>query len=93
MRAGDGYWASNISANTAAFVLRGGLYGVDVVATGTGTVTLEKLAGDGTTYVTALAAFSTNGAYATVYLPPGTYKLAVATFTAVYAQVQRIPGD
>lgn len=81
---------SNISATTAAFTLRGGQYGIDVIATGAGTVTLEKLSGNGSTYVTALTAFSTTAGYATVNLPSGTYRIAIATFTAVYVQITSI---
>lgn len=87
----DGYKAENISASTAAFPLLGGLYGVDVVATfGGGSVTLQRLSADGSTYVTALTAFTAAG-YGTVYLPPGSYRLTVATASAIYASVTRIP--
>lgn len=90
-RADEGYAASNISSTTATFRLVGGLYGIDYVATwGGGSVTLQKLAGDGTTYVTAATAFSANG-YATAYLAPGVYRLAVATASAVYVVIDRVP--
>lgn len=82
---------SNISATTSAFRLKGGKYGVTVVATfGGGSVTLQGLAFDGSTFVTVLAAFTAAG-YATVDLPPGQYQLAVATATAVYASVTSVP--
>lgn len=81
---------SNIAATTAAFNLRGGQYAVDVVATfGGGSVTLQKLAGDGSTYVTCLTAFTAAG-YATVNLPSGTYRFAIATATAVYATLTAV---
>lgn len=81
---------SNISANTAAFTLRGGQYGVTVHATfSSGTVTLQRQAADGSTWVTCLTAFSADG-YATVNLPSGSYRLAVATATAVYADVTAV---
>ena len=80
---------SNISATSAAFTLRGGLYGVTVIAGSWGTVTLQRLADDGSTYVTALTAFSANG-YASAYLPSGTYKLTIASATGVYADVTSI---
>jgi hypothetical protein len=77
---------SGIAATTAAFTLRGGQYGVTVNATfGGGSVTLQRKALDDT-YVTCLAAFSAAG-YASVNLPSGTYKLAVATATDVYADI------
>ena len=53
MRAVDSYLASNISADTQPFPLGGGLYGIDYIATwSAGSVTLERLSGDGSTYVT-----------------------------------------
>jgi hypothetical protein len=77
---------SNLSATPAAFILPGGLYGLTVMGTGFGTVTLKRLAADGTTYVTCLTAFSANG-YQSAYLPSGTYELVIATTTAVYADL------
>lgn len=81
---------ANITATTAAFALRGGLYAVTVHATfGGGSVTLQKLAADASTYVTALTAFTADG-YATVSLPSGTYKVAVTTATGVYVDIESI---
>lgn len=78
---------SNISATTAAFTLRGGNYGVTAKATwGGGSVTLQRLSMDGTTYVTVLTAFAADG-YASVNLPSGTYRLTVATATAIYVDI------
>lgn len=82
---------SNISATPASFTVRGGQYGVTVHA-GTwssGSVTLQRLANDGATYVTCLMAFSADG-YATVNLPSGTYQLTVASATGIYADVTAI---
>ena len=95
MRAGENQSFSNISATTAAFVLRGGRYGIDVVATfGGGSVTLEKLAGDGSTFVSVSSATDfTAAGYAEIDLPPGTYKIVIATATAVSVQIQRIPSE
>ncbi len=93
MRAIDGYSANNISATTAAFTLIGGLYGVDVVANfGGGSVKLQRVAGDGSSLVSVGADFTANG-YATVSLPPGSYRLNVATATGVYVQIRRVPGE
>jgi len=83
---------NNISATTAAFTLKGGKYAVTVVATfGGGSVTLQGLALDGTTFVTVLAAFTANG-FASVDLPPGQYRLTVATATAIFASVTSVPS-
>jgi hypothetical protein len=95
MRAGECVAFSNIAADTDPFVLRGGRYGVEVAgdfsADGS-SVTLERQAGDGSTYVTCLAGFTANG-YATVDLPPGTYRVAITAAVAVYADIQRVPGE
>jgi hypothetical protein len=95
MRAVDAKSFSNIAASTAAFNLGGGLYGMDVVGTfGGGSVKLQRLAADGSTYVSVASGtdFSANG-FATAYLPAGSYRLTIATATAVYASVQRIPAE
>lgn len=78
---------SNIAATPASFVLRGGQYAVTVLATfGGGSVALQRLAADNATYVTCLTPFTAAG-YATVNLPSGTYRLLVATATAIYVDV------
>lgn len=83
---------SNISASTNAFALKGGKYGVAVVATfGGGSVTLQGLSFDLTTFVTVVAAFTAAG-YATVDLPPGQYRFTIATATAVFATVTSVPS-
>jgi hypothetical protein len=88
----DGAIFSNISATTASFHLDGGKYGVDVVATfGGGSVKLQKLAADGTTYVSvgSTTDFSAAG-YAAVDLAVGTYRFTIATASAIYAEVQPV---
>lgn len=87
---GDGRIFSNVSTTQGPFKLNGGTYGLSVVATwNSGSVTLEMLAADGSTYIPALAAFSANG-YGAVALPPGQYKLVVASATGVYMAIARI---
>jgi hypothetical protein len=75
--AGDSQAFSNIGATTAAFHLLGGRYNIDVIGSTFGTVTLQRLGPDGSTYLTALTAFAANG-LAVVDLPEGTYKVALA---------------
>jgi hypothetical protein len=78
---------SNISASTAAFRLTGGKYLVDAHATwGGGSVKLQRLAADATTYVSVGADFTADGS-AAVSLAPGQYRFTVATATAVYVSV------
>ena len=77
----------NISATPAAFVLRGGNYGVTIHATwGGGSVTLQRLAADGATYITVTTAFAADG-FVTLNLPNGQYQLLVATATAIYCDI------
>lgn len=80
----------NISADTADFTIRGGLYGMAVTATwGGGSVTLQRKSRNGSVYVTVFTAFAADG-YASVNLISGTYKIAVATATGVYAELVSI---
>lgn len=96
MRAGDSKFFQNISATTAAFVLHGGKYGVDVMAGSwtSASVKLQKIMGDGSTLISVSSAtdFTANG-YATVDLPPGSYEIVISSATGVYVQIQRIPGE
>lgn len=82
---------SNISATTAAFTLTGGgLFGATVKGSTFGTVALQTLGPDDTTWIPVtlqsgvnagaavyIVAFAADG-YGTVYLPPGQYRWAIA---------------
>jgi hypothetical protein len=68
---------SNISATTAAFPLKGGKMMLACIASTYGTVTLQALGPDGSTYLTAATAFSANGTE-TADLAGGMYRVAVA---------------
>ncbi len=90
----DGKGFSNISASTADFKLKGGAYGVFVTATfGGGSVKLQRLSLDGSTYVSVASATDFSAAGGTlVNLPPGSYRFTIATATAVYAEVSGVPS-
>jgi hypothetical protein len=91
MNIGESVLFSNLSATPAQFALEGGEYAMFVSATwGGGSVTLQGLAADGTTLVSLMPAFTSNG-YGYLDLPPGQYTLAVATATAVYISICRVP--
>jgi hypothetical protein len=90
MNGSDGKIFSNIATTTAAFPLMGGTYGVSVMAATWGVVTLQTLGPDASTWLTAATAFSGNGVKVQA-LPPGQYRFAVATATAVYAAISGIP--
>ncbi len=83
---------SNIAASTAAFSLLGGKYAIMSNATGSGTMGLQMQSPDGTTFVAVHTAFAAVTGFAVVDLPPGQYKFVIATFTAVYATIVRIPS-
>ena len=75
---GESVTQSIASGNGPSFVLRGGQFWLAVVATfSAGSVTLQRLGPDGSTFLTAATAFSANGSE-TAYLPPGTYRVALA---------------
>lgn len=91
VRAADGYVGLNFSATTNPFKLLGGQYGLTVTATfGGGTVELDILGPDNVNYVACLAPLTAAGT-AILFLPPGTYRFTIATATAVYVSLQRIP--
>lgn len=68
---------SNIGSTTAAFHLAAGIYRIEVIGSTFGTITLQVLGPDGSTYLTAATAISANGT-AQVTLEDGTYRFALA---------------
>jgi hypothetical protein len=68
--------------------LGGGFYLLTVHAGtwGGGSVTLQRLAADGSTYATAFKAFSVDSS-ATAYVPSGAYQLTLDTATDVSADL------
>lgn len=73
----DGAQFSNISATPTKFFLNGGRYGILVKASTYGSVTFQVEAPDGSTMLTAAAAFTADGS-ALVDLVPGYYTFAIA---------------
>ena len=82
---------SNIAATTAAFQLRGGKYAIVAAATGAGTMGVQMLGPDGATLIAVHTAFAAVTGFVVVDLPSGQYKFVIATFTAVFASICRIP--
>ena len=84
---------SNISANTAAFTLKGGYYLVAAVATfGGGSVELQVLGPDQSTYLSAPTALKLTAAGTIAgYRPPGQYRFTIVTATAVFCSVAGVP--
>jgi hypothetical protein len=94
MRARDGFSFSNVgTGSTAQKYLLGGLYAFTYAGTGTGTATLQVLGPDGATWITAVTAFAATTGFVTVYLPAGYYRVTIATFTANYFSVVRVPFE
>jgi hypothetical protein len=85
---------TDISATSDTFQLRGGRYGVEVNAGAwhSGSVTLEKLAIDGSTWVAVASQFLADG-IVILDLPAASYRFEIAGPTDVYAEVmsQSIP--
>ena len=83
---------SNISANTAAFKLKGGKYGAVVHATSVDSVLqLQTLAMDGVTWVLVGSNFAADGPQ-TYDLPPGQYRIGITGATGVFFSLTRIPA-
>lgn len=87
----NGIIATGLSADSAAFTLLGGRYLFSANATwGGGAATLKMLMPDGSTYVPCATALSADGSVV-ADLPAGTYKVAIATATAVQLAVSPVP--
>lgn len=83
--------------------LQGGHYFLDLICTGTPSLKLEVLGPDGTTYTEVLpiksgvgfagtpATIVAAGLYWYFYLPPGNYQIVIATSTANYVSLTRVP--
>jgi hypothetical protein len=91
---------SNISANTAAFYLQGGLYTVAAIGSfASGSVELQMLGPDQSTFLSVPAAYtagaalkiSTSNGMISGYLPPGTYRFTLTSATGVSCSVTGIP--
>lgn len=87
--------AAAAAAQAATFKLAGGKYAVAAIATwGGGSVKLQVLGPNGSTYLSIGSATDfTANSFATVDLPPGSYRFTCDTASAIYASVYRIPGD
>jgi hypothetical protein len=91
--AGESVQFNNIAATTAAFNLKGGNYAAIASATfGGGNLQLQALALDGVTYVNVGSTITAAGLTAYASLPPGSYKWAVTTASAIYISLTRIPA-
>lgn len=85
---------SNVATNSAQFELKGGVYVLSGVFTGT-SVELQKLGPDGTTFLSfgTPVKLTATGVFGPAYVPPGQYKLIVTSATAVYTELSRVPTE
>jgi predicted phage tail protein len=89
----DSQTFTNISADTEVFNLAGGKYGMSVVATWkSGSVTMQILAADESTWLAVAIPFTADG-FQTADLPPGQYRFQVTNATAAYVTINGIPYD
>ena len=83
---------ANLSTTTSSFGLSGGSYGLTISATfGGGSVQLQTLSFDRVTWLNVGSAVTANG-FAVKSLPPGQYRIAITTATAVYAALTSVPS-
>lgn len=83
-------------------VLQGGTYEVEIDCTGTPALAVQKLGPDGATFTarfitpdaaqgTPAASLIASGASGKLVVPPGLYRVVVATSTANFVSLTRIP--
>lgn len=89
-------------ADTTGFLLQGGTYQVSIVCTGTPALEVDQLGPDSATWIelylqpdsapgTPTQTLVTSGIAAKFTVPPGKYRVKVATSTANYVRLTRIP--
>ena len=90
---GESFQLKNVAAGTYKFSLGVGRYALSYASTGTGTVDLGILLPDGSTYKTGVATqiTATTGFQTGLDLPPGSYEIVIASFTANYLALTQIP--
>lgn len=89
--ANNSHFLSNAAAgNYAAFEVTGGLYAVETVSTGAGTLSLQRLLPNSSTWISVVTVATTTS-YGTVQLARGQYRWSVSGFTGNWAAVNRIP--
>lgn len=94
MRATESVKFDTIAATTAAFTLTGGVYVFSAVATwGGGNAVIQEQLQDGTSYAPTHTALMVDGITPPLYLPPGSYRLAITTATALVGNITRVPFE
>ena len=94
MRANEGYYFPAQAATTAEFILQGGRYAIAISGvTGTGTQTLNKR--NGANFVAVPNSTVTGGGttWVVVEVPPGSYKLVLASALTADLLIERVPGE
>lgn len=87
----DGHRLNNAAAGTGtAFEVTGGLYAIETLATGAGSIALQRLGPDGVTWGSVVTIPTTSN-FSTAQLPRGQYRWLTSGFTAIFATISRIP--
>lgn len=88
-------FTNSAPGTSAVFGLSGGRYSFEYSGTGTpGSVDLKMLGPDGTIFIPCgLTQIAATTGYQVLDLPPGQYEVIVATFTANYVVITRIPSE
>lgn len=81
---------TNGSATSDGVYYPGGISVFSLVLSG-GTVTLEQLGPDNTTWLAVTSAIASNTRSANLNLTPGKYRANVSGSTGVYARLDRVP--
>jgi hypothetical protein len=71
-------------------VLSGGIYWIESISTGTGTINLQRVGPDGKTWTPRIREIATIKSEQTVTLPPGTYQWDVRGFTGTFLEITRM---
>jgi hypothetical protein len=94
MRAGEqAIFFNNAAAGSTTAYILGGKYLLVFAGTGTGTVDLFATALDGSQTAKVATQITATAGSQVLDLPPGTYKATIATFTANYLTLTRIPEE
>lgn len=87
----EAFTFKGISATPAAFNIRGGQYALIVTGTTVGSVQLQMLSADGSTFAPVGAAITAAGVTSPTWLPPGQCQISLSGSTSVNLTLARIP--
>lgn len=86
----ESFKLSNVAAGTYPFTLRGGFYWIEFNGTGAGTVDLQRVGPDGSTYTARITQIIATVGQQSIALAPGSYQVVIVGFTANNFEVTRL---